>query len=135
MRATLAAILIGVAGIACTTGPEPAPSTPLPRSSPPQASPQPPPAAPEPPAARVEPLPTLPAVSSLPPLPPVAFRPPRPIETVRAVYEFAALHPEVLRYVPCFCGCERDGHRDNEDCFVASRGSDGRVTWDAHGIG
>ena len=27
---------------------------------------------------------------------------------------FAAEHPEILSYVPCFCGCERAGHRGNE---------------------
>ena len=31
----------------------------------------------------------------------------RPAGVVRTVYEFAARHPEVLHYVPCFCGCER----------------------------
>jgi hypothetical protein len=53
---------------------------------------------------------------------------------VRAVYEFAARRPDVLRYVPCFCGCERNGHQDNEDCFVASRAADGRPEWDRHGL-
>jgi hypothetical protein len=40
--------------------------------------------------------------ASLPPLP---FMPaPRPRDYVVAAYEFAALHPEVLKYVPCYCG-------------------------------
>lgn len=69
----------------------------------------------------------------LPPLPPGSAA--GPVQVVRAAYEFAARHPEVLRYVPCFCGCEQDGHRANEDCFVASRDSAGRVTgWDRHGM-
>jgi len=60
----------------------------------------------------------------------------RPLPVMRAVYEFAARHPEVLRYVPCFCGCEAGGHKDNHDCFVAKRGADSRVLeWDTHGIG
>jgi hypothetical protein len=60
----------------------------------------------------------------------------RSVETVRAVYEFAARHPEVLSYVPCFCGCESAGHKHNADCFVAGRTSDGTVTsWDYHGVG
>jgi hypothetical protein len=55
---------------------------------------------------------------------------------VRAVYEFAARHPEVLRYMPCFCGCDRSaGHRGNHDCFVKSRDASGRVEWDSHGYG
>lgn len=58
-----------------------------------------------------------------------------PVEVIRASYEFAARHPEVLNYIPCFCGCERAGHKGSHDCFVASRDTRGRVTaWDHHGI-
>ena len=69
----------------------------------------------------------------LPPIPssPYAAAPP---DILRAVYEFAARRPDVMRYVPCFCGCERNGHKDNEDCFVARRDPDGRPHWDAHGL-
>ena len=28
--------------------------------------------------------------------------------------------PKCSSYVPCYCGCERSGHRGNEDCFVSS---------------
>ena len=71
----------------------------------------------------------------LPPLPFQAYAPPRPMETVRAVYKFAAEHPEVLSYVPCFCGCERSGHRGNDDCFVKTRNAQGDVTeWEPHGL-
>ena len=60
---------------------------------------------------------------------------PRSVETVRAVYEFAASHPEVLNYVPCFCGCESAGHKHNEHCFVGARDGQGKVTqWDYHGL-
>jgi hypothetical protein len=55
---------------------------------------------------------------------------------VRQVYEFAARHPEIVRHVPCYCGCERVGHNGNHDCFVKTRASSGAVTeWDTHGIG
>lgn len=58
-----------------------------------------------------------------------------PPQVIRASYRFAAEHPEVLNFVPCFCGCERAGHRGSHDCFVASRDPKGRVTaWDTHGI-
>ena len=56
-------------------------------------------------------------------------------EVITAAYRFAAEHPEVLSYVPCFCGCERSGHRGNEDCFVKSRGTNGDVIeWEDHGM-
>jgi hypothetical protein len=71
----------------------------------------------------------------LPPLPVISVPAARPPEVVSAVYEFAARRPDVLRYVPCFCGCERNGHTHNEDCFVAGREPDGKPRWDAHGMG
>lgn len=71
-------------------------------------------------------------------LPPVPFGtsiPARPVEAVRAAYLFAAEHPEVLSYVPCYCGCETSGHRGNDDCFVKSRADNGDVLeWDPHGV-
>lgn len=59
----------------------------------------------------------------------------RPPEVVKAAYKFAAEHPEVMSYVPCFCGCERMGHRGNEDCFVKARDVNGDVVqWEDHGM-
>jgi len=73
--------------------------------------------------------------ANLPPLPFQAYAPPRPPDVVRAAYIFAAEHPEILSYVPCFCGCERAGHKGNEDCFVARRNDAGDVVeWDPHGL-
>lgn len=72
----------------------------------------------------------------LPMLPFGVERAVRPVAIVRATYEFAARHPEVLDYVPCFCGCERGGHKGNHDCFVSGRDSGGKVTsWEAHALG
>jgi hypothetical protein len=74
--------------------------------------------------------------ADLPPLPVTEYPAARPMEIVRAVYTFAARHPEVLSHIPCFCGCESRGHRHNDDCFVASRDARGRTTaWEPHGIG
>ena len=73
--------------------------------------------------------------AKLPPLPFQAYAPPRPPDVVRAAYVFAAEHPEILSYVPCFCGCERAGHKGNEDCFVARRNDAGDVVeWEPHGL-
>jgi len=69
-------------------------------------------------------------------LPATSFPAARPPEIVRAVFTYAARHPEILSHVPCFCGCEQRGHRNNDDCFVASRDARGRVTaWEPHGVG
>ena len=72
---------------------------------------------------------------NLPPLQFPGYPTPRSPEVVRAAYTFAAEHPEVLSYVPCFCGCERSGHRGNEDCFVRERAVNGDViAWEDHGM-
>jgi hypothetical protein len=71
----------------------------------------------------------------LPPLPQVSYPLPRSPEIVQAVYTFAARHPEVLHYVPCFCGCQRSGHKDNDDCFIKERDAQGRPEWEPHGMG
>jgi hypothetical protein len=76
-----------------------------------------------------------PAVGPLPPIPYDGYPSPRPMAVTQAAYEFAARHPEVLQYVPCFCGCERGGHNGNHDCFVRLRDANGSVTWDSHGYG
>jgi hypothetical protein len=73
--------------------------------------------------------------ANLPPVPLEYGPPARPAEVVRAVYKFSAEHPEVLAYVPCYCGCEREGHRGNDDCFVKKRNASGDVTeWEPHGV-
>ena len=73
--------------------------------------------------------------ANLPPLQFPGYPMPRSPEVVRAAYTFAAEHPEVLSYVPCYCGCERMGHRGNEDCFVKSRDVNGDVVqWEDHGM-
>jgi len=73
--------------------------------------------------------------ANLPPIPFAAYAPPRPPEVVTAAFHFAAEHPEVLSYIPCFCGCERGGHRGNADCFVRSRAANGDVLeWEEHGV-
>jgi hypothetical protein len=73
---------------------------------------------------------------SAPPLPNVGFAPVRPMDVVRATYDFAAQHPEVLSYVPCYCGCGSQGHKHNESCFVSRRDARGNVVeWDTHGFG
>jgi hypothetical protein len=72
---------------------------------------------------------------NLPPIPFQSYAPPRPQSVITAAYRFAAEHPEILSYVPCFCGCERSGHGANHDCFVRRRAANGDVVeWDEHGV-
>ena len=57
-----------------------------------------------------------------------------PAETKRAdpeiieAYVFAAKHPEVLHYMPCYCGCESGfNHESNYDCFINGIDDSGAV--------
>lgn len=73
--------------------------------------------------------------ASYPPIPFQAYTPPRSQDVVADAYRFAAEHPEITSYVPCFCGCERAGHQGNTDCFVKQRDANGDVVaWDEHGL-
>ena len=73
--------------------------------------------------------------ATLPPIPFQAYQPPRSHEVITAAYHFAAEHPEIASYVPCFCGCERSGHDGNHACFVKARAPNGDVVeWEPHGI-
>lgn len=76
-----------------------------------------------------------PADAVLPPINPENYTAVRPTDQVRAAYEWAAQHPDVAQYIPCFCGCERMSHKGNDDCFVRARDTEGRVTaWEPHGM-
>ena len=72
------------------------------------------------------------------PMPPLPYVPQTagPVDLMRQAYVFAARNPDVLSYVPCYCGCGMsDGHQSNVDCFVESRAPNGAVTeWDVHGM-
>jgi hypothetical protein len=50
------------------------------------------------------------------------------------MYAFAARHPEVLQYAPCYCGCESGGHQNVRDCFVKDRDANGKPQWDGMGF-
>lgn len=88
-------------------------------------------------AAAAAPVPATrpsPAGAPLPPLPQTAYGGVRPMNVLEDVHTFAAQHPEVLDYVPCFCGCENAGHRGNTDCFVQRRAPSGEIlAWEPHG--
>ena len=54
---------------------------------------------------------------------------------VKDAYQFAVLRPDVLDYMPCYCGCgEHNGHRSNRECFIANMNQGGRtIAFDQHG--
>ncbi|MFP3916168.1 PCYCGC motif-containing (lipo)protein [Lysinibacillus telephonicus] len=55
-------------------------------------------------------------------------------EDIRLVYEVAGQATDILKWIPCYCGCgETAGHRSNLNCFIAESRDDGSIVWDDHG--
>ncbi len=50
-------------------------------------------------------------------------------------YRFAVAHPNVLQYIPCYCGCGSAGHTSNKDCYIREVRPGGAVVLDPHGFG
>jgi len=54
---------------------------------------------------------------------------------VRESYQFAVANSEVMKQIPCYCGCGAMGHTSNYSCYVADPGTDGKFTYDPHALG
>jgi hypothetical protein len=51
---------------------------------------------------------------------------------VKTLYEFQITHGDLMKYMPCYCGCgQRSGHKSNRDCYVQKVNSDGSVVLDS----
>lgn len=55
--------------------------------------------------------------------------------TVQQAYQFAVANPEILRQIPCYCGCGKMGHTSNYACYVQGVDEQGSVTYDTHALG
>lgn len=56
-------------------------------------------------------------------------------ERVRNAYQLAAANPEVFKEIPCYCGCDKLGHKNNYDCYIDEVQADGTFVFDAHAVG
>lgn len=52
---------------------------------------------------------------------------------VQNIYRLAYVHRDVLRYMPCYCGCADEGHTSDLDCFLREGGPSGSIKWDPMG--
>ena len=52
-----------------------------------------------------------------------------PVE-VREAYRFAIANREILRYIPCYCGCGHEGHTSNASCYVKDSSTPGKLIFD-----
>ncbi len=55
--------------------------------------------------------------------------------TVQAAYQFAAANPDVIKGVPCYCGCGNIDHTSNYSCYVTAVDALGKITFDNHALG
>lgn len=55
--------------------------------------------------------------------------------TVRVAYQFAAANPDLMKQVPCYCGCGKMGHTSNYSCYVSAVSPAGAITFDDHALG
>ena len=51
---------------------------------------------------------------------------------VEEAYRYALERPDVIQWMPCYCGCAAMEHRSNLDCFFRSRMAGGAVGFEEH---
>jgi hypothetical protein len=55
--------------------------------------------------------------------------------TVQEAYQFNVANPEIMKEIPCYCGCGNIGHTSNYDCYVSEVDAAGNITFDNHALG
>ena len=55
--------------------------------------------------------------------------------SVQQAYQYASANPNVMKQIPCYCGCVSVGHISNYSCYVQGENSDGILTFDTHALG
>ena len=55
--------------------------------------------------------------------------------SVQQAYRFAAANPDLMKQIPCYCGCGAVGHTSNYSCYVQGVAADGTISFDHHALG
>jgi hypothetical protein len=55
--------------------------------------------------------------------------------SVQQSYQFAVANPELMKQIPCYCGCGDIGHTSNYSCYVSNVDEKGAITYDNHALG
>ena len=55
--------------------------------------------------------------------------------TVQTAFQFAVANPDIMKNIPCYCGCGNVGHTSNYDCYVSSVDEQGNIAFDNHALG
>jgi hypothetical protein len=56
-------------------------------------------------------------------------------EEIREAYRFAVANRDVLRYIPCYCGCNEQGHTSNASCYVKDNSPFDKPEFDPMSVG
>lgn len=54
---------------------------------------------------------------------------------VQQAYQYAAANPDLMKQIPCYCGCDDIGHTSNYSCYVSGADANGRISYDSHALG
>ena len=54
---------------------------------------------------------------------------------VQQAYQFAVANPDLMKQIPCYCGCGKMGHTSNYACYVQGVDENGSITFDTHALG
>jgi hypothetical protein len=63
--------------------------------------------------------------------------------TVQQAYQFNVANPDIMKNIPCYCGCGAVGHTSNYDCYVSAIDNAGNpsissgqaISFDNHALG
>ncbi len=54
---------------------------------------------------------------------------------VQEAYQFNVANPDLMKQIPCYCGCGDIGHTSNYDCYVSHVDDNSVITFDSHALG
>ncbi len=55
--------------------------------------------------------------------------------SVQNAYQFAVENPQILKEIPCYCGCGSMGHNSNYACYIKDDTSPDELVFDGHALG
>jgi hypothetical protein len=55
--------------------------------------------------------------------------------SVQQAYQFTTVNPNIMKQIPCYCGCGAMGHTSNYSCYVQSMDASGTITFENHALG
>ncbi len=55
--------------------------------------------------------------------------------SVQQAYQFAAANPQIMKHIPCYCGCGSMGHTSNYSCYISGLDGTGANVFDQHALG